>query len=78
MVLQKLKVEHEHNPSNPALAHHHPTLKRSLFTVGLFCRYFDFDAHDTGPSSQVNNFIIYITLPSCNGDFKSKNRTRFL
>ncbi|GAB6029016.1 hypothetical protein CHUAL_004804 [Chamberlinius hualienensis] len=44
-VLVKYKWQHCQNPDNPALASNVPALRRSLFTVGHFCRYFDFEAN---------------------------------
>lgn len=46
VVLLVCKKEYEKNPDNKNLAMMRPKLLRSLFTVGLFCRHFDFDAMD--------------------------------
>ncbi|XP_022102804.1 nipped-B-like protein A isoform X2 [Acanthaster planci] len=43
-VLSKLKTEHEANPESATMAKNKNTLLRALFTVGLFCKHFDFDA----------------------------------
>ncbi|XP_033636427.1 nipped-B-like protein A [Asterias rubens] len=43
-VLSKLKAEHESNPDSATMAKNKHTLLRALFTVGLFCKHFDFDA----------------------------------
>ncbi|XP_019645750.1 PREDICTED: nipped-B-like protein [Branchiostoma belcheri] len=42
-VLGKLKQEHSADPESQALQQNRPTLLRSLFTVGLLCKHFDFD-----------------------------------
>ncbi|XP_015917396.1 nipped-B-like protein A [Parasteatoda tepidariorum] len=46
VVLLVCKREYEKNPDNENLKSMRPKLLRSLFTVGLFCRHFDFDAID--------------------------------
>ncbi|XP_033101457.1 nipped-B-like protein [Anneissia japonica] len=43
-ILTKYKTEYEEFPDNPALIRGKPRLLRALFTVGLFCKHFDFDA----------------------------------
>lgn len=43
-VLMRLMAEHQRDPHSAELMKSLPTLRRTLFTVGLFCRYFDFDA----------------------------------
>ena len=43
-MLSKLKAEHESNPDSATMAKNKHTLLRALFTVGLFCKHFDFDA----------------------------------
>ncbi|KAL5016356.1 hypothetical protein ScPMuIL_005945 [Solemya velum] len=47
-VLCKLMADHKDNPENPTLQNRKPTLLRSLFTVGLLCKHFDFDAKEMG------------------------------
>ncbi|XP_078574210.1 nipped-B-like protein A isoform X2 [Branchiostoma floridae x Branchiostoma japonicum] len=42
-VLGKLKQEYSMDPESQALQQNRPTLLRSLFTVGLLCKHFDFD-----------------------------------
>ncbi|CAH1242792.1 NIPBL [Branchiostoma lanceolatum] len=42
-VLGKLKEEYSADPESQALLQNRPTLLRSLFTVGLLCKHFDFD-----------------------------------
>ncbi|XP_078316661.1 nipped-B-like protein isoform X3 [Crassostrea virginica] len=42
-VLVKLCADHKEDPLNPQLKARKPTLLRSLFTVGLLCKYFDLD-----------------------------------
>ncbi|GFT58052.1 nipped-B-like protein [Nephila pilipes] len=49
VVLLVCKKEYEKNPDNTNLKTMRPKLLRSLYTVGLFCRHFDFDAMDTCP-----------------------------
>ena len=39
---------HKHDPQSPQLVASMPTMLRSLFTVGLLCRHFDFDSEDFG------------------------------
>lgn len=48
VVLLGFKKEHEKNPDNLLLHQQRPKLLRSLFTVGLFCRHFDFDTIEAG------------------------------
>ncbi|XP_055932716.1 nipped-B-like protein A, partial [Argiope bruennichi] len=48
VVLLVCKKEDEKNPDNENLKAKRPKLLRSLFTVGLFCRHFDFETMDTG------------------------------
>ena len=47
-VLSRLLTEHKRDPNSPNLAKNRPTLLRSLFTVGLLCRHFDFDSNAFG------------------------------
>lgn len=47
-VISKLMADHKENPNNPTLVKRRPTLLRSLFTVGLLCRHFDFDSKEMG------------------------------
>ncbi|ELU12686.1 hypothetical protein CAPTEDRAFT_160616 [Capitella teleta] len=47
-VLSKMMTEHQRDSRSPALASSRPTLLRSLFTVGLLCKHFDFDSEDFG------------------------------
>jgi cohesin loading factor subunit SCC2 len=47
-VLSKLLQEHRLNPRSAELRQSLPTMMRSLFTVGLFCRHFDFDTEHFG------------------------------
>lgn len=51
VVLLVCKKEYEKNPDNKNLTTMRPKLLRSLFTVGLFCRHFDFDAMDGSSNS---------------------------
>ncbi|XP_072030780.1 nipped-B-like protein A isoform X2 [Amphiura filiformis] len=44
-VLSRLKIEHEQNKESENFLKNKPTLLRSLFTCGLFCKHFDFDAN---------------------------------
>ncbi|GIY52104.1 nipped-B-like protein [Caerostris darwini] len=48
VVLLVCKKECEKNPDSENLKTMRPKLLRSLFTVGLFCRHFDFQAMETG------------------------------
>ncbi|GBM90286.1 Nipped-B-like protein [Araneus ventricosus] len=54
VVLLVCKKEYEKNPDNQNLKAMRPKLLRSLYTVGLFCRHFDFDAMDTCPDQNSN------------------------
>ncbi|GFU63535.1 nipped-B-like protein [Trichonephila clavipes] len=47
IVLIVCKKGDERNPDSENLKAMRPKLLRSLFTVGLFCRYFDFESMDT-------------------------------
>ncbi|XP_050412412.1 nipped-B-like protein [Patella vulgata] len=47
-VLSKLMTDHREDPDNPTLKSRRPTMLRSLFTVGLLCKHFDFDAKEMG------------------------------
>ena len=40
--------EHVSKPDSPQLRASMPTLLRSLYTVGLLCRHFDFDSEQFG------------------------------
>lgn len=48
--LVKTCAEHKANAKAPALVNSKPTLLRSLFTVGILCKHFDFDNDDLGDS----------------------------
>nr|XP_006819500.1 PREDICTED: nipped-B-like protein-like isoform X1 [Saccoglossus kowalevskii] len=52
-VLSKIKNELTQNPASTALITNKPPLLRSLFTVGLFCRHFNFEK-DIKASSKVS------------------------
>ncbi|XP_070563594.1 nipped-B-like protein A [Ptychodera flava] len=52
-VLSKIKNELTQNPGSSTLATNKPSLCRSLFTVGLFCRHFNFEK-DIKASSKVS------------------------
>ncbi|ESO95734.1 hypothetical protein LOTGIDRAFT_214826 [Lottia gigantea] len=47
-VLSKLMTDHREDPDNPTLKSRRPTMLRSLFTVGLLCKHFDFDSKEMG------------------------------
>lgn len=49
--------EHQNNPNNPALKSRKSALRRSLFTIGVLCRHFDFDSTEIGMKSQAVNSI---------------------
>ncbi|XP_023223902.1 nipped-B-like protein [Centruroides sculpturatus] len=73
VVLLGFKKEHENNPNNPLLIEQRPKLLRSLFTVGLFCRHFDFTSVE--PVSEISGqeplknrvfeVILYFTKHEC-------------
>ncbi|KAL3869511.1 hypothetical protein ACJMK2_042182, partial [Sinanodonta woodiana] len=47
-VLAKMMADHKVNPDSPLLKTRKPTLLRSLYTVGLLCKHFDFDSKEMG------------------------------
>ncbi|CAC5356365.1 SCC2 [Mytilus coruscus] len=47
-LLTRMMVIHKSNPRESSLNARKPTLNRSLFTVGLFCKHFDFDSKEMG------------------------------
>lgn len=47
-LLSRFMVIHQSNPSDPSFNARKPTLLRSLFTVGLLCKHFDFDSSEMG------------------------------
>ncbi len=42
--LEQMKALQSQNPSNPQLKTHRHSLLRSLFTVGVLCKFFNFDS----------------------------------
>lgn len=56
-VLVKLCYDHKEDPDNPQLRARKPTLLRSLFTVGLLCKYFDLDRDMPDPSIVCHLYI---------------------
>ncbi|XP_046372301.1 nipped-B-like protein isoform X3 [Haliotis rufescens] len=63
-VLTKLMADHRDDPHNPTLKSRRPTLLRSLYTVGLLCKHFDFDSPDMGETKvnvkeRVFNVLLY-------------------
>ncbi|XP_024909157.1 nipped-B-like protein A isoform X2 [Cynoglossus semilaevis] len=51
--LNKLKIQHQEDPSSPTLVANKPFLLWSLFTVGALARYFDFDLKEFKGSNKV-------------------------
>lgn len=49
--------EHRTNPDNPALQSRKAALRRSLFTIGVLCKHFDFDSEEMGMKIQAANSI---------------------
>jgi cohesin loading factor subunit SCC2 len=47
-VLSSIMAEHQRDSNSPHLVSRRPTLLRSLFTVGLLCKHFDFDSDEFG------------------------------
>ncbi|KAI0209445.1 Nipped-B-like protein [Lamellibrachia satsuma] len=47
-VLTQLMCEHQKDSNSPQLVSSRPTLLRSLYTVGLLCRHFNFDSQEFG------------------------------
>lgn len=52
-VLWRSMLEHKENPDSPALKQRKPTINRSLFTVGLFCKHFDLDSKEMGETKVI-------------------------
>ncbi|XP_063406097.1 nipped-B-like protein A isoform X2 [Mytilus trossulus] len=51
-LLTRMMVIHKSNPRESSLNARKPTLNRSLFTVGLFCKHFDFDSKEMGETKE--------------------------
>ena len=58
--LAKAKVDCSKNQKTPQLQASKPTLLRSLFTLGLLCKQFDFDL-DLKQQNQVGTASIFYT-----------------
>lgn len=52
-IVHNCHKQHQVNPENPALKQRKAALRRSLFTVGVLCKHFDFDSDDMGMKSQA-------------------------
>ncbi|XP_061192495.1 nipped-B-like protein isoform X1 [Saccostrea echinata] len=63
-VLVKLCSDHKENPDNPQLKSRKPTLLRSLFTVGLLCKYFDLDKEipDIAPDETIRERVFQVLM----------------
>lgn len=53
--LEKVQLLHRNDPKSPQLASVKPSVLRSLFTVGLFCKHFDMDTISS--ETKVHNTI---------------------
>ncbi len=42
--LEQMRVLQSQNPTSPQLKTHRASLLRSLFTVGVLCKFFNFDS----------------------------------
>lgn len=61
--LSKYESYQRENPSAPIEQKRKPTLLRSLFTVGLMCRHFDFDSKDFGETKiSVKNTVFDVLM----------------
>lgn len=56
-IVHNCHKQHQLNPQMPALLSRKGALKRSLFTVGVLCKHFDFDSTEMGMKSQAVNSI---------------------
>ena len=70
-LLSRLMVIHKNNPCDASMNARKPTLLRSLFTVGLLCKHFDFDSNEMG-ETKVRNYQFYVILIKYE-NFKSKD-----
>ena len=50
-MLSKIMEIHKNDSNNPALAGRRPVLLRSLFSVGLLCKHFNFDSEMFGETN---------------------------
>ena len=56
-IVHNCHKQHQLNPQHPTLLSRKGALKRSLFTVGVLCKHFDFDSTEMGMKSQAVNSI---------------------
>ncbi|XP_060078784.1 nipped-B-like protein isoform X3 [Ylistrum balloti] len=61
-VLSRLMADHKDDPDNATLKIRKPTLLRSLFTVGLLCKHFDFDSSEMGETKTSVKDKVYDVL----------------
>ncbi|OWF42149.1 nipped-B-like protein B isoform X2 [Mizuhopecten yessoensis] len=61
-VLSRLMADHREDPENATLKIRKPTLLRSLFTVGLLCKHFDFDSSEMGETKTSVKDKVYDVL----------------
>ncbi|XP_033738813.1 nipped-B-like protein isoform X1 [Pecten maximus] len=61
-VLSRLMADHREDPDNATLKIRKPTLLRSLFTVGLLCKHFDFDSSEMGETKTSVKDKVYDVL----------------
>lgn len=64
-------VIHKNNPCDASMNARKPTLLRSLFTVGLLCKHFDFDSNEMG-ETKVRNYQFYVIFIKYE-NFRSKD-----
>ncbi|XP_063962379.1 nipped-B-like protein A isoform X1 [Lytechinus pictus] len=68
-ILAKMKTDHDSSSESP-ISKNKPVLLRSLFTVGLFCKHFDFDAglkhSKSSPKVPVRDRVFDVLLYFCN------------
>ena len=57
-ILSRMMYEHRNNPDNPRLAGSRSLLLRSLFSVGLLCKHFDFDSEEFKNETSVSEKLL--------------------
>ena len=56
-IVHNCHVQHKANPSNPALVSRKGALRRSLFTIGVLCKHFDFDSEEMNMNIREANSV---------------------
>lgn len=60
--LEKVQLLHRNDPKSPQLASVKPSVLRSLFTVGLFCKHFDMDTISSETKVHITCMDMYALL----------------